>query len=172
VFAVDASTGAETVLHSFGGSADGTLPYASLIDVKDTLYGTTSYGGAHGDGTVFSLDLGTGTETVLYSFCRHPVHHQCRDGEFPVAGLIDVNGALYGTTDLGGVYQDQIPSSNRVLFVLDPNTGAETVLYAFRSRRDGTNPGASLIDVVGTLYGTTQAGGTHHDRGTVFAFKP
>jgi uncharacterized repeat protein (TIGR03803 family) len=143
VFAFNVETGAETVLHSFGGSADGTLPWADLIDVNGMLYSTTVGGGAYGNGTVFSLDPGTGVETVLYAFCGHPIHHQCRDGMDPVGGLIDVKGTLYGTTPLGGVYQHGYPG-NGVLFALDPNTGAETVLNAFRSTKDGTNSEANL----------------------------
>ena len=44
------------MLHSFrGGSSDGERPARSLIDLNDTLYGTTAYGGANKDGTVFAL---------------------------------------------------------------------------------------------------------------------
>jgi hypothetical protein len=35
------------VLHSFGGGSDGQDPYANLIDVNGTLYGTTAMGGAY-----------------------------------------------------------------------------------------------------------------------------
>jgi uncharacterized repeat protein (TIGR03803 family) len=46
----------ETVLHSFqGGPSDGAYPYAGLIDVGGTLYGTTFEGGASGHGTVFKV---------------------------------------------------------------------------------------------------------------------
>ena len=45
----------EKVLHSFGHGSDGATPLAGLIDVKGTLYGTTSAGGKYGDGTVFAL---------------------------------------------------------------------------------------------------------------------
>ena len=51
--------GSEKMLHSFGYGSDGATPLAGLIDVKGTLYGTTSAGGAHGDGTVFALKLGS-----------------------------------------------------------------------------------------------------------------
>ncbi len=34
------------VLHSFGGSGDGTSPDADLVYIKSTLYGTTDEGGA------------------------------------------------------------------------------------------------------------------------------
>ncbi|HEY4847737.1 MAG TPA: choice-of-anchor tandem repeat GloVer-containing protein, partial [Methylocella sp.] len=57
----------ETVLHSFTGS-DGANPDAGLIaDNAGNLYGTTSNGGAFGQGVVFKLSPG-GTETVLHSF--------------------------------------------------------------------------------------------------------
>ena len=55
MFSVDPTIGTENVLHSFGNGTDGWGPYASLINVNGTLYGTTRYGGANGDGTVFSI---------------------------------------------------------------------------------------------------------------------
>jgi uncharacterized repeat protein (TIGR03803 family) len=178
VFALDLKTGAETVLHSFGSSdTDGTGPFAGLINVKGTLYGTTDQGGSnankqycyYGCGTVFSLDPATGVETVLYAFCSQGKN--CKDGQTPNADVIDVKGTLYGTTLNGGAY------GWGLLFALDPNTGAETVLHAFGSGTDGLAPNAAtLIDVNGTLYGTTAGGGTstncYQGCGTVFALRP
>jgi hypothetical protein len=44
------------VVHTFkGGKDDGTVPYAGLINVLGTLYGTTSRGGASEHGTVFAV---------------------------------------------------------------------------------------------------------------------
>jgi uncharacterized repeat protein (TIGR03803 family) len=85
----------ESVLHSFNGT-DGSTPYASLIlDTAGNLYGTTSAGGAHSYGTVFTLvpnGDGNWTESVLYSFRNDP-------GAYPYAGLVfDGHGKLYGTT--------------------------------------------------------------------------
>jgi uncharacterized repeat protein (TIGR03803 family) len=56
VFKLD-TTGTETVRHSFtGGAADGRYPYAGLVrDAAGNLYGTTSFGGAFGKGTIFKL---------------------------------------------------------------------------------------------------------------------
>jgi uncharacterized repeat protein (TIGR03803 family) len=51
--------GTETILYSFGagGASDGSSPQATLVmDSAGNLYGTTSGGGAHGDGTVFRID--------------------------------------------------------------------------------------------------------------------
>ena len=63
-------------------------------------------------------------ETVLYSFRRQ---QNCADGSYPVAGLLNVNGTLYGTTFNGGAY------GWGAVFVLNPKTGAERVLYSFRA---------------------------------------
>jgi uncharacterized repeat protein (TIGR03803 family) len=48
-------TGSEKALHSFGYGSDGATRLAGLVNVKGTLYGTTSAGGANGKGTVFAL---------------------------------------------------------------------------------------------------------------------
>jgi uncharacterized repeat protein (TIGR03803 family) len=84
-----------TVLHRFTGP-DGANPEAGLIaDPAGNLYGTTSFGGASGHGTVFKLGK-TGL-TALYSFTGGA------DGSEPFAGLIrDAAGNLYGTTEWGG----------------------------------------------------------------------
>ena len=49
-------TGTETVIYNFTDSSDGATPDAGLtIGSDDSFYGTTSIGGAHGDGTVFKI---------------------------------------------------------------------------------------------------------------------
>src|ERR1700678_135424 len=59
-------------LHSFnGGKKDGASPYAGMIEVDGTLYGTTSGGGAYGYGTVFKI-TSAGKESVWYSFKGPP----------------------------------------------------------------------------------------------------
>ncbi len=150
--------GKEKVLHNFGNGPDGHNPNAPLIDVGGTLYGTTSAGGAHGGGTLFSVTKG-GTEKVLYSFGHG------KDGRTPGAGLIDVNGTLYGTTSAGGAH---CSGSGTCGTVFSYAGGTENVLYSFGGGADGATPVAGLIDVSGTLYGTTEHGGTN-GQGTVFS---
>jgi uncharacterized repeat protein (TIGR03803 family) len=103
VFAVNPATGAETVVYSFKGGSDGAYPQASLIDVGGTLYGTTNNGGtttcSSGCGTVFSVAPSTGAKTVLYEFKGYPC-----DGAYPFAGLLNLAGTLYGTTNNGGAH--------------------------------------------------------------------
>lgn len=185
VFKIDPTTGAETVLHSFGGVGvgDGQSPDASLINVGGILYGTTANGGGtqstgncgnHGGGeggcgVVFSINPTTGKEEVVYSFCSQK---NCKDGQSPLAGLINVGGILYGTTPIGGASATASLYGNGTVFKVDPRTGAETVVYSFgRSGTDGARPYAGLIDVGGTLYGTTSEGGTDNS-GTVFSINP
>jgi hypothetical protein len=46
----------QSVLRRFkDDSRDGTYPFAALVGVNDSLYGTTPDGGAHGCGTIFCL---------------------------------------------------------------------------------------------------------------------
>jgi uncharacterized repeat protein (TIGR03803 family) len=96
VFSINLHTGTETVIYSFAGGSDGAVPNGFLKLVTGTLYGTTASGGAHGDGTVFSINPSTGTETVLHSFAGRS------DGAVPNGAFTLLDGVLYGTTSQGG----------------------------------------------------------------------
>jgi uncharacterized repeat protein (TIGR03803 family) len=150
--------GKETVLYSFcaqDNCTDGASPRAGLVfDQKGNLYGTTEYGGVHGQGVVFKLTL-EGQYAVLHSFCAHV---DCTDGFDPSAGLVlDQKGNLYGTTAYGGAH------GGGVVFKLTPE-GKYTVLHSFCQLgypcTDGTAPqGGLVLDQKGNLYGTTLLGG-------------
>ncbi len=156
VFSVT-KAGNGTVLHSFSYNADGVYPAAGLIDFGGTLYGTTSSAGdgQHAAGTVFSITP-TGTETILHSF-----GNDAGDGAIVLAGLVNVGGTFYGTTQQGGA------NNLGTVFSITP-AGVEQVIYSFGGGSDGAYPEAGLVNVGGTLYGTTHGGG-QHKRGTVFA---
>jgi uncharacterized repeat protein (TIGR03803 family) len=92
----------EAVLYSFTGGSGGANPVADLtIGRGGVLFGTTEYGGASNDGTVFSLtppasNGGQWSLIVLHSFTGP-------DGANPLAGVVfGSGGALYGTTSNGG----------------------------------------------------------------------
>jgi len=167
VFTLDPKTGMEGVIHSFGSGNDGKSPYAGVITVDDTLYGTTEVGGAgqcqYGCGILFAVNRKTGAETIPYTFASDT------DGHYPTAGLVRVNGLLFGTTTAGGAYGGQYLGGT--VFSLDPGTGAEALVHSFGSGEDGANPYAGLIAVDGTLYGTTWDGGTY-GHGIVFSLDP
>jgi uncharacterized repeat protein (TIGR03803 family) len=169
-------SGHETVLYGFAGSPDGASPEARLLNVNGTLYGTTYIGGSHvgvncpsGCGTVFSITPG-GKEKVLYSF------RNGTDGVSPESGLTYFKGTLYGTTVDGGAYSRHYYSHGcGTVFTITPS-GKEKVLHSFGSGADGIEPQSGLIEVNGTLYGTTYSGGSGHcgtyGCGTVFSITP
>jgi uncharacterized repeat protein (TIGR03803 family) len=153
--------GGPRFLHSFGKRHDGRVPEAALLPVNGTLYGTTQAGGAHNAGTVFSINQSTGKELVLHSFGKPG------DGASPLASLVVVNGTFYGTTFNGGAYKcAQSENICGTVFSIDSN-GHEQVLHSFGSSSDGWRPADNLLNINGTLYGTTAYGGTH-GAGTVF----
>jgi uncharacterized repeat protein (TIGR03803 family) len=155
------TAGVKSVLYNFGAGSDGRNPRAALIDVKGTLYGTTLSGGDSDKGMVFSMST-SGAEAVLHNFSGIP------DGANPQARLIDVNGTLYGTTENGGATS----KSEGAVYSIS-TTGAEKVLYGFTGRGHGNYPVAGVIDVNGTLYGTTLYGGrAEFGAGTVYALSP
>lgn len=169
-------TWTETSLYSFSGFAgDGNEPVGDLIiDSAGNLYGTTRGGGTtnsncpSGCGTVFELSPpaqsgGAWTEAVLYSF------QGGTDGLYP-GGLFLYGGAIYGTTNQGGVFK-----SYGTVFTLRHSSGAwtEHVIYRFKGGSDGCSPYIQnmIADASGNLYGTTTGCGTT-GWGTVFELSP
>jgi len=175
----------ETVLYAFAGTAngnaDGQFPRSTLIeDQNGVLYGTTARGGpspaCHSDlgcGTVFALipnSSGGYVESILYAFRGD----KNADGEFPYAGLVESQGVLYGTTAEGGVDNCSGHFGCGTVFALTPNGSGgytESIVHTFQNGDDGAIPKAPLIDVDGTLYGTTTTGGANGS-GVAFALTP
>src|SRR5207302_1532021 len=81
------------------GATDGEYPRSGLLEGADgALYGTTSGGGAFGEGTVFRMAHGLSgwRRAVIHSFER-------AKGAVPRADLTQsADGALVGTTSEGG----------------------------------------------------------------------
>ena len=157
VFSITTS-GAEQVLHSFTGGTDGALPLASLTAYNNILYGTTSSGGTNNAGTVFAISPGGSNYTVLYSFTGGA------DGAFPFAGLAELNGTLYGTTQQGGAQK------KGTVFAITPS-GSESVIHSFGAKGDGSEPFSGVTVLNGQLYGTTAYGGAKKE-GTIFTITP
>jgi uncharacterized repeat protein (TIGR03803 family) len=147
--------GVFTVLYSFcaeASCADGGGPVASLVQgINGNFYGTNSGGGTYGYGTIFEM-TSAGKLTTLHSFSGTP------DGWGPIGSLLQgENGTLYGTTFLGGAY------NNGTVFKISP-TGVESILYNFCSETnctDGSSPEAAVVQGAnGNFYGTTIQGGS------------
>ena len=152
--------GGYKTIYSFGQHAkfdDGRGPTANLIAVGGKLYGTTQAGGTTnaycytGCGTVFQMSS-SGAERVIYRFGGG------QDGAFPTGGLVEMNGALFGTTSGGGTTSG-CSSGCGTVFTMSTDGKSERVLYRFGGGNDGAGPAAGLVSANGTLYGTTQYGG-------------
>ncbi|MBA3916631.1 MAG: hypothetical protein H0X25_22855, partial [Acidobacteriales bacterium] len=171
----------ETLLYQFTDTGgDGSDPEDGVIfDAAGNLYGVTAAGGSHlcigGCGTVYELSPVAGggwNEKVLYQFSNSR-----QDGNTPFGNVVfDAQGNLYGTTFDGGGSSACGTYGCGTVFKLTPIGGGdwtESIVNNFGAYLgDARNPRASLLlDGVGNLYGTTQAGG-RATQGTVFRVQP
>ncbi len=167
VFAVKTDGTAFTNEYNFS-SGSGGEPVGGLISSGNTLYGPTYLGGSLGGGTVFAISTnGTGYTNLLnLNFGVNTA-----TGYEPLAGLALVGNTLYGTTWYGGGMNVQ-----GTLFYVTTNgaTSGELVdFYAptynpYAINYNGIFPSARLMPSGGTLYGTTEQGGSYGS-GTIFS---
>jgi uncharacterized repeat protein (TIGR03803 family) len=151
----------ETVLYNFGQVGDGAVPYAGVIrDSAGNLYGTTSAGGAKGDGTVFELSRkgSVWSETILHNFAGND------DGLVPYAGLAyDRDGNIYGAATDGG------SGGGGTIFVLS-KAGGEWHFHTVYSVSGWGISGTyrtPVVDASGNVFATTHCDGTSSS-GSVF----
>jgi uncharacterized repeat protein (TIGR03803 family) len=168
----------EAVLHTFGGTGDGSLPHASLtFDGTGNIYGTTEAGGIvaggcspYGCGTIFRLAPVAGgkwRETILHRF-----NWNKGDGAQPVASIVlDAAGNVYGTTISGrtGACDGNCGTVFEITPVKDRWT--ERIICSFEGA-DGKYVASNLtFDASGNLYGVTAEGGLYGN-GVVFELSP
>jgi uncharacterized repeat protein (TIGR03803 family) len=169
-------------IYSFLGQTtnpnDGWYGYGPLAwDGASTLYGTTYYGGASGQGTVFSItapgSVLANTDTIIHSF-QGTNRNMPNDGELPTSGISYIPQGnnkhyLWGTTTQGGtsgtscfgvgcgtVFKmtlagaEGTPPSNASWEYSIPSSG----VYS------GMRPTARMTQVGNDFVGTTEYGGT------------
>jgi uncharacterized repeat protein (TIGR03803 family) len=157
-----------TTVKDFTG-VDGAYPRYGLIVSGGVIYGVTD---GSGDGTksfIYKLNTDGSAFQVLKMFSVPDAVSGTNDDGFLLrGGLVTVGRTLFGATQYGG------NSANGVIFAVDMDGSNYTVLKHFSARLDpGTNadgalPFPSLILSGGTLYGTTEYGGSGGN-GTVFS---
>ena len=103
------SSGVVTPLHDFSiyAGPDGTDPVAPVFQASDgNLYGTAQLGGL-GYGTIFRLDLPSGTFSLVHQFDNRALPGATPEGSMPVAPLVQgADGIVYGTAFRGGSISD------------------------------------------------------------------
>jgi uncharacterized repeat protein (TIGR03803 family) len=122
LFAIDLSSGAETVLYRFdyqfnGPRHDARGPAGGLVNVGGVLYGASVYGGRADYGTLFSFNLATGAEAVLHSFTT--------EGIGWASELTLYHASLYGVMPDDGKY------SGGLAFKYDPTLRKYSPIYSF-----------------------------------------
>jgi uncharacterized repeat protein (TIGR03803 family) len=176
VFKLD-TEGVFTVLHTFGivDASGGLAPVGRLSwnPANGSLTGATKGGGTC-CGVVFRLDA-NGNETVIHNFFG------IGSGSQPNAGVLDVGGVLYGTTEYGGDLHCYLTSRQTgcgVLYQIS-KTGQYTVLHRFVGcPNDGAWPlyGGLTLGADGSIYGATRRGGGGScgmgGSGTIFKYTP
>ena len=147
------------------GKIPDTWPQTALVQGNDgNFYGTTSFGGADDQGTIFRMTP-EGALTTLFEFGGSEGDN---NGSNPQAALVEGNdGNFYGTTYGGG-------NGYGTAFNITP-AGVLTTLVEFTGT-EGPNPGstgsaAMVLGSDGNFYGTTDSGGAD-DKGSVFKMTP
>lgn len=146
------------LIHSFG--VDGTLPGGSVLQAADgRLYGLTPWGGTYGQGIVYSMSLSGGTYKVLHNF-------QNIEASNPSTALVQGSDKfLYGVAPSGGV------NDQGSIFKINTTGKAFAVLYSFQTATGDTPMGNLTLHTNGTIYGTTNHGGTTYSGyGVLYSF--
>jgi uncharacterized repeat protein (TIGR03803 family) len=173
VFAVNTDGTGFRTIYNFTGGSDGDDPYAGVILVSNTLYGTAYLGGNYannhsigdiGYGTVFAVNTdGTGFRT-LHAFSG------TNDGARPLCKMLLSGTTMYGTTEQGG-------GGAGTVFRINLDGDGFTNLHRFTqpygpflkwTNVDGIYLSSGLFSSGSTLYGTANIGG-NWNKGTVFA---
>lgn len=151
--------GVFTILYTFTGGVDGSLPN-SLVQGKDgNFYGSAFCGPEspanlfNGNGSIFKITP-AGVLTTLYTFTGSS------DGANPGHVVEGADGNLYGITDAG---------PTRTVFKLT-STGQRSTVYNLVGT-NGTESAGLLASSDGNVYGTTKDGGIPN-AGNIFRIAP
>ena len=152
-----------TILANLGGAEGAYLSGSLVMDANGNLFGTTRYGGAYGDGTIFELAKTVGGYaskiTTLLTF------NGTNGASMAGTLVMDGTGDLFGVTTSGGAF------GHGTVFELQKSAigyASTTISLVDFSGINGSKPMGSLaFDANGNLFGTTSQGGTTGN-GTVF----
>ena len=157
--------GAEGGLENFSNT-DGANPWAGLLLVGDTLYGTTYDGGSNAVGTVFRINTdGSGfTNLVIFDKIIQGYGTNIKGGN-PYSSLILSGSTLYGTTSLGGT------NSAGTAFAVNTDGTDFTVIKNFGGgfyQTSATGVEVGFVMSGNTLYADSFGGGSGGE-GTIFS---
>ncbi len=156
LYSFNPATSIYTVLLQFESATSGTNPNGGLIiSNSGILYGTASFGGAYGWGTLFSYNTITNSFSVLKNFDINS------DGGLPSGRLLlSPEGIIYGPSASSGG-SGQIYSFN----TLSENYSIVKIL---NGRSEGSSPGGPLVLIGNKLIGNGALAGVA-DGGVIYS---
>lgn len=141
------------IIHSFSGTNEGMRPAGPVMQGADgKLYGTTPWGGANSNGTVYVMSTSGGGYKTLHDF-------QILEGKNSSSGLVQgSDGFLYGAAQTGGA------NGLGTLFKVDTKGKNFQKLWDFTNSIPGASGDTPMstptLHTNGIIYGTTEHGGT------------
>ena len=135
---------------------NGANPSGNMVEGPGgKLFGTTTAGGVHGYGVLFSYDPNSNAYLVLHNF-------DSVAGWSPRDLLLANDGLIYGTTQAGGLYTSATAlQGSGVMYSYDPTSGVFTKLIDFNGT-NGENPQGLMQANNNTLYGMARQGGANN----------
>jgi uncharacterized repeat protein (TIGR03803 family) len=156
------------ILYSFGTNPDANYPYGSVTIVGNTVYATTTRGGANSGGTIVAFTPKSGggwNYNIAYAFGAYE-----GDASGPYSGMIaDSNGNLFGTTISGGsagggtVFEIAGKTSSATALSITPITvtvGENVVLKATVTGAGATPSGSVIFSADGVTLATITLNGS------------
>jgi uncharacterized repeat protein (TIGR03803 family) len=158
IFGIDTDGSNFQTVHTFK-PGEGFDVRGGLAADGSSLFGATYSGGAHSDGTIFSVGTDGSAYSTLYSFAGRG------DGSAPGTVSAVVDGAGSTTAILGGAFFDDASTGTLGtgdLFSLTTSTSAFSVIHPFApaAYATGSSPYGPLAQIGSDFFGATVYGGS------------
>ncbi|HRG53754.1 MAG TPA: T9SS type A sorting domain-containing protein [Bacteroidia bacterium] len=162
VFEYNITTKTLTKQVDFENGIEGEAPRGNLMRATNAkIYGGTAFGGTYGFGTLFECD----PNVAGGAFKKKIDFDGINTGDRPVYAPVEVNGKLYGTTEMGGA------NDKGVLYAYDLINGSFIKKIDFDGTEKGQQPMGLLKAPNNKLYGMTTLGGKN-GKGVIYEFDP
>lgn len=162
IFEFDIATQTVTKRCEFENGIEGEAPEGNLmLASNEKIYGGTTLGGAYNFGVLFECDpaVAGGAYKKKIDFDGAGI------GNRPVHAPVEVNGKLYGTTEMGGA------NDKGVLYAYDLLSGSILKKIDFSGKNTGEQPSGLIKAPNNKLYGMTMRGGLN-GQGIIYEFDP
>ncbi|HLH57099.1 MAG TPA: choice-of-anchor tandem repeat GloVer-containing protein [Verrucomicrobiae bacterium] len=169
VFSIKTDGSGFLILHEFDQGVGSPLSYSNkdggfpgpLTLWSNVLYGAAEWGGAFGNGTIFTVNTDCSAFRMIHTFTATSGNSLANeDGALPMAKLLVSGNTLFGVAPKGGRL------GGGTAFAINLDGLVFSPLHSF-TRSDGLGPN-SLVLSDGKLYGTATIGGVNN-YGTVFS---